>query len=83
MSKNKTIFEWTTVKQLNVIKNIVTQTMMPCITVDRKCWVEQTHICCLYVEVDHKIGHKKNWPKTTKFKWEVYYIRELQMCLLI
>lgn len=52
---------------------------MPCITVDRKWWVEQKHICCLYVEVDHKIGHKGNRPKTTKFKWKVYYIKELQM----
>lgn len=42
--------------------------MMPCITVDRKWRVEQTHICCLYTEVDHKIGHKGNRPQTTKFK---------------
>lgn len=41
---------------------------MPCITVDRKWRVEQTHICCLYIEVGHKIGHKGNRPQTTKFK---------------
>lgn len=50
------------------IKNIMIQTILPCITVDRKWSVEQKHICCLQAEVDHKIDHKGNRPKTNMIK---------------